>query len=106
MIEQLMKQTRDTYSHTADYDSAISHYFDDLTGVEGVPEQWTTSLRQYGTLRYGENPHQEAAVYGDQEAFFNCFHGKALSYNTYLDIEAALAVMSDFREDRRPAATV
>ena len=90
---------RDAFRHTADYDAAISHYFDDLTGVEGVPEQWTTSLRQSGTLRYGENPHQEAAVYGDQEAFFNCFHGKALSYNNYLDIDAALALMSDFRED-------
>lgn len=90
---------RDAFRHTADYDAAISNYFGELTEESTVPGQWTTSLKQSGTLRYGENPHQEAAVYGDQESWFNCFHGKALSYNNYLDIDAALGLMRDFRED-------
>lgn len=50
----------------------------------------------YQSLRYGENPHQKAAVYGDPSVFFECFHGKELSYNNYLDIDAALQFGADF----------
>ena len=49
-------------------------------------------------LRYGENPHQAAAVYGNPEQYIDCFHGKELSYNNYLDIDAALRLGSDFPE--------
>jgi len=52
----------------------------------------------YRQLRYGENPHQAAAVYGNPEQYIDCFHGKELSYNNYLDIDAALRLGSDFPE--------
>ncbi len=52
----------------------------------------------YRQLRYGENPHQAAAVYGNPEQFIDCFHGKELSYNNYLDIDAALRLGSDFSD--------
>jgi phosphoribosylaminoimidazolecarboxamide formyltransferase / IMP cyclohydrolase len=52
----------------------------------------------YRILRYGENPHQPAAIYGDPGKFIDCFHGKELSYNNYLDIDAALNLGTDFRQ--------
>ena len=50
-------------------------------------------------LRYGENPHQEGIFYGDFEALFEQLHGKALSYNNLLDIDAAVNLMEEFREE-------
>ncbi len=92
------------FRHTADYDAAISNYFGDITG-EGLPGQLNISLPLSGSLRYGENPHQAAAVYGNQNEWFECFHGKELSYNNYLDIDAALNLMSDF-SDSIPTAAI
>lgn len=85
------------FRHTADYDTAISNYLSGLAG-EQLPEQWNVSLPKAGTLRYGENPHQPAGVYGSQQEWFHCFHGKELSYNNYLDIDAALNLMAGFQK--------
>ncbi|MFU8811812.1 MAG: bifunctional phosphoribosylaminoimidazolecarboxamide formyltransferase/IMP cyclohydrolase, partial [Balneolaceae bacterium] len=70
-----------------------------------LPKQLSISLPRSGDLRYGENPHQMASVYGHQSNFIDCFHGKELSYNNYIDIDAALQLMSDFR-DSGPAAAI
>lgn len=86
---------RKAFEHTAEYDSAISNYFATLDNLD-VPEQLSVSLKKSGDLRYGENPHQKAGVYGEQNEFIDCFHGKALSYNNYLDIDGALGFMADF----------
>lgn len=94
---------RKAFEHTADYDSAISNYFTGLDELD-IPEQLTLSLEKAGDLRYGENPHQKAAVYGYQKEFIDCFHGKALSYNNYLDIDGALHLMSDFKDDHPTVA--
>jgi phosphoribosylaminoimidazolecarboxamide formyltransferase/IMP cyclohydrolase len=89
------KFAKDAFAHTADYDSAISNYFTDL--IEEEPAgQFNVSLPLSQELRYGENPHQKAAVYGNQNDFIDCFHGKQLSYNNYLDVDAALNIISDF----------
>ncbi|MDG5766087.1 bifunctional phosphoribosylaminoimidazolecarboxamide formyltransferase/IMP cyclohydrolase [Balneolales bacterium ANBcel1] len=50
------------------------------------------------SLRYGENPHQSAGVYGTLSEYIDCFHGKELSYNNYLDIDAALQLGTDFQD--------
>lgn len=94
---------KEAFYHTADYDIAISSYLAALTEEE-LPEQWNASLPKAGTLRYGENPHQPAAVYGIQGKWFHCFHGKELSYNNYLDIDAALNLMADFQKSIPTAA--
>ncbi len=86
---------RKAFEHTAEYDSAISNYFATMDKLD-VPEQLSVSLKKSGDLRYGENPHQKAGVYGEQNEFIDCFHGKALSYNNYLDIDGALGFMADF----------
>lgn len=88
---------RKAFEHTAEYDAAISNYFGTLDSLD-VPEQFSVSLPKAGNLRYGENPHQKAGVYGDQTKFIDCFHGKELSYNNYLDIDGALQLMADFKD--------
>lgn len=87
---------RSAFNHTADYDVHIANYFNELTDP-GKPEQLNIALPRYQDLRYGENPHQQAGVFGIQENFIDCFHGKQLSYNNYLDVDAALQLISDFQ---------
>ncbi|MCC5941606.1 MAG: bifunctional phosphoribosylaminoimidazolecarboxamide formyltransferase/IMP cyclohydrolase [Balneolaceae bacterium] len=94
---------REAFEHTADYDAAISDYFARIDDVE-LLEQLSVSLKKSGDLRYGENPHQRAGVYGKQTDYIDCFHGKELSYNNYLDIDSALHLIADFKGDDPTAA--
>ncbi len=90
------------FAHTADYDAAIARYFDRsrigarASAGDDAPFQQALPLVQ--TLRYGENPHQQARFYGDADAFFETLHGKELSYNNLLDLSAALALIDEFRD--------
>ena len=93
-----LKFARKAFEHTADYDSAISQYFNQLDNQD-LPEQLNISLPKHAGLRYGENPHQKASVFGEQGRFIDCFHGKELSYNNYLDIDSALRLMTDFKDE-------
>lgn len=86
------------FEHTTDYDASISNYFNQIAEVT-LPEQLTISIPKSADLRYGENPHQSASIYGDQISYIDCFHGKELSYNNYLDIDSALKLMGDFKDD-------
>jgi phosphoribosylaminoimidazolecarboxamide formyltransferase/IMP cyclohydrolase len=74
------------------YDTAIHTYMADADGGEKL------SLGKKQTLRYGENPHQEGAFYGDLDAVFTKLHGKALSYNNLLDADAAVNLIREFDE--------
>ncbi len=95
---------KEAFAHTADYDSAIANYFTEL--IDEVPaKQINISEELAHELRYGENPHQQAAVYGSQNSIIDCFHGKQLSYNNYLDVDAALNIISDF-EGIEPACAI
>lgn len=98
------KLAKDAFAHTADYDSAIANYFTELE-EEKPAAQFNISLPLSQELRYGENPHQEGAVYGNQSEIIDCFHGKTLSYNNYLDIDSALNIISDF-EDSAPTCAI
>lgn len=97
------KFARKAFEQTAAYDSAISNYFANLDELE-IPEQLSVALPKSSGLRYGENPHQQAAVFGNQEKWIDCFHGKELSYNNYLDIDSALELIDDFRDDQPTVA--
>ena len=92
------KLARKAFEHTADYDAAISNYFNQID-EQVLPEQLNISLTKSADLRYGENPHQKAGIYGEQKKYIDCFHGKELSYNNYLDIDSALNLMADFQND-------
>ncbi len=91
------------FNHTAEYDVAIANYFNSIT-EEGTPSQMNVSFRKNHDLRYGENPHQLAGVYGHQNVYIDCFHGKELSYNNYLDVDAALHLIADFEDDKPTCA--
>lgn len=86
---------RSAFNHTAGYDATIANYFNDLF-EEPTPPQINLSFKKSQELRYGENPHQRGAVYGNQTDYIDCFHGKKLSYNNYADIDAALNLIADF----------
>jgi len=96
------------FTHTATYDTAISGYLANIGG-EGMPQLYSPAYSKLEDLRYGENPHQEAAVYAEEPCprISLCgaeqLSGKELSYNNYLDLDAALSAVSEFDE---PAAVV
>jgi phosphoribosylaminoimidazolecarboxamide formyltransferase/IMP cyclohydrolase len=78
-----------TSSH---YDTAIFNYFNRGAAISVFRE----SINKSYPLRYGENPHQKGIFFGDPEEFFDKLHGKELSYNNLLDLEAALNLIDEF----------
>ena len=89
---------RKAFAHTALYDAAIAEW---LSG-EKFPEEKLLALRREAALRYGENPHQEAALYrvvGERGPLLEAqvLQGKAMSFNNYLDAEAAWNLVSEFQ---------
>jgi phosphoribosylaminoimidazolecarboxamide formyltransferase/IMP cyclohydrolase len=92
---------RAAFVATARYDGAIADYLGKQG--EGEPaafgETIHLQLRKAQDLRYGENPHQNAALYGDFLSAARQLHGKELSYNNIVDINAALWLMNEFRDD-------
>ena len=78
-----------TSSH---YDTAIFRYFNRDAGIQAFRESIDTSYQ----LRYGENPHQKGIFFGDPDLIFNKLHGKEISYNNLLDLDAALNLIDEF----------
>lgn len=102
-FEMRKSLAKDAFNHTADYDSAIANYFNDLVDEEPV-KQFNVSVPLSQELRYGENPHQKAAVYGEQDSIIDCFHGKQLSYNNFIDVDSALNIIASFSNDKSTCA--
>ncbi len=106
------------FAHTADYDTAIAAFFagdgedghpaaSPLPSAEGrqeggdteadaMPATFTVDLPKADDLRYGENPHQRAALYGDASDRYEVLWGKALSFNNLIDLTAALDLVAEF----------
>jgi phosphoribosylaminoimidazolecarboxamide formyltransferase/IMP cyclohydrolase len=91
------------FQHVAIYDTAISQYLG--RDMEGFPEEMTVALKKCYGLRYGENPHQQAAFYAEQVVgtgvetgitWAKQLWGKELSFNNILDADAAWGVVTDF----------
>ncbi len=95
---------KDAFVHTASYDSAIARYFIEKGTTETFPEKLSSAYQRVTVLRYGENPHQQAALYTkNNSATANIvasrqLNGKELSYNNILDLDAALALVRSFNE--------
>jgi phosphoribosylaminoimidazolecarboxamide formyltransferase/IMP cyclohydrolase len=81
-----------TSSH---YDTAIFRYFN---RSESLPV-FRESINQSYPLRYGENPHQKGVFFGDPDEVFTKLHGKELSYNNLLDLDATVSLIDEFRSD-------
>ena len=84
------------FRRTAAYDAAIQTWLAEQAGEDRFPEHLSVSLPVAMELRYGENPHQRAALYGGFLDAVQPLHGKALSYNNLVDVQAALAMILDF----------
>ena len=80
---------------TAEYDRAIGNF---LNREQTTDASFSLSLPLVTRLRYGENPHQTAALYGDFDKHFEKLHGKELSFNNILDISAATNLIAEFEE--------
>ena len=95
------------FTRTADYDRAISTRLASVdSAASSLPEVLDISLPRRASLRYGENPHQQAAVYGAGSVGIvgaKQLHGKELSYNNLVDLDAAWALMEEFHS---PAAAI
>ena len=97
------------FQRTATYDAAIARYLEqqatepDLEAMSGFPTTLTMSWKKAQTLRYGENPHQKAALYGSFHEHFAQLQGKELSYNNILDITAATYLIGEFE---RPTVAI
>ncbi|OXM66904.1 bifunctional phosphoribosylaminoimidazolecarboxamide formyltransferase/IMP cyclohydrolase [Amycolatopsis vastitatis] len=95
------------YAHTAAYDTAVASWFasayapDEDTVDAGFPDFLGATWERADVLRYGENPHQKAALYKSDRpglAHAEQLHGKAMSYNNYVDTDAARRAAYDFAE--------
>jgi phosphoribosylaminoimidazolecarboxamide formyltransferase / IMP cyclohydrolase len=93
------------FSHTATYDAAIAEHLAGAGAGEELPRQFSIRLPKALEMRYGENPHQQAALYGEPARYFETLHGKELSFNNLLDLNAALLLMDEFR-DADPACAI
>jgi phosphoribosylaminoimidazolecarboxamide formyltransferase/IMP cyclohydrolase len=107
-LDQRRLLAAEAFAHTAAYDLAVASWFasayapDDLARETGWPQAAGALWRRAEVLRYGENPHQRAALYeGDPAtgiAAAELLHGKAMSYNNYVDADAARRAVYDFAQ--------
>ncbi|KAK3604879.1 hypothetical protein CHS0354_000542 [Potamilus streckersoni] len=117
-IEFRRGQAIKIFKITSYYDQCIFSFFTNLEthdrDYQTIPDHINISLKKINTLRYGENPHQSAAIFSvqsdDLDIFFNShyekLHGKELSYCNLLDMEAAIALIKEFKDDPPTAAII
>jgi len=93
-IEERARFAKEAFMVSSGYDSEIFGWFDKGEGS-------AVRIAKDGAkhLRYGENPHQKGAFYGDFEDYFEQIHGKEISYNNLLDVDAAVSLIEEFDED-------
>ncbi len=95
-LEFRKKMSQLAFTETAYYDSVISNYFNKISEVH-FPKKKIIYADLIEKLRYGENPHQESAIYSQNENIkINKIHGKPLSYNNYNDIFSSLMISKSF----------
>ncbi|ANU63019.1 bifunctional phosphoribosylaminoimidazolecarboxamide formyltransferase/IMP cyclohydrolase [Muribaculum intestinale] len=85
---------KEAFAVSSAYDSSIFNYFD----LDGGPSALRVAIDGAKTMRYGENPHQKGFFFGDFEKMFTQLHGKEISYNNLLDIDAAVTLISEFAD--------
>lgn len=99
LISTLQRLAAEAFQHTAQYDAIVSSY---LAGSGLMPARITLALTRLADLRYGENPHQVAALYQSQIgaglANAAILSGKEMSFNNYVDADAAWQLVTDFKD--------
>ncbi|WP_299435202.1 bifunctional phosphoribosylaminoimidazolecarboxamide formyltransferase/IMP cyclohydrolase [uncultured Maribacter sp.] len=94
-LEDRKRFAAKSFNVSSHYDSAIFNYFNKNHEEAALKISETKGK----VLRYGENPHQKGFFFGDFNAIFNKLHGKELSYNNLLDVDAAVNLMNEFKND-------
>jgi phosphoribosylaminoimidazolecarboxamide formyltransferase/IMP cyclohydrolase len=108
-LELRRRLAGEAFAHTGRYDTAIGNYFARQISPSEFPETLTVGLVRKAVLRYGENPHQKAALYAQAKPVSGSLvsavqlHGKELSYNNLMDLDSALSIV---RGLKKPAASV
>jgi len=92
-IEDRRRYAVEAFATSSNYDSAIYNYF-----AGDWPDQFRQSFNSAKHLRYGENPHQKGAFFGNFDAMFDQLSGKEISYNNLLDIDAAVNLINEFTD--------
>lgn len=112
-IELRRELARKVFDHTATYDRAIASYFDKQGSADAeFPATMTLQLTRVQSLRYGENPDQPAAFYAETNAPADAIpalqqlHGKELSFNNILDVEAGVLAVSAWSDDANAACAI
>ena len=85
------------FAHTSEYDTYIANYFESRFKLE--PKNIRINLPLDQNLRYGENPHQKAGIYGKFSDHFELLHGKELSYNNIFDLVSAVELVEELGEN-------
>ena len=93
-MEQREYFAAQAFGVSSHYDTSIFNYFNRKFDIPGFRQ----SIEEVRTLRYGENPHQKGYYFGKKESLPKQLHGKEISYNNLLDIEAAVELISDFSD--------
>ncbi|HZJ36324.1 MAG TPA: bifunctional phosphoribosylaminoimidazolecarboxamide formyltransferase/IMP cyclohydrolase, partial [Gillisia sp.] len=92
-LEDRKKFAGKAFNVSSHYDTAIFNFFNSEESV------FKLSFQKGKELRYGENPHQKGTFYGEFDAIFDQLHGKELSYNNLLDVDAAVNLIDEFKND-------
>ena len=87
----------DAFAYTSFYDTLIANFFEDNFKLD--KKDLRINLSFASSMRYGENPHQEASLYGSFFEYFEILHGKELSYNNIIDLAAAVDLVNDLKEN-------
>ncbi|WP_460980599.1 bifunctional phosphoribosylaminoimidazolecarboxamide formyltransferase/IMP cyclohydrolase [Spirosoma fluminis] len=100
-IDDRRQYAKEAFGVTSQYDTAIQAYFSQnntSATASAAPAADLTDFRSLPAshLRYGENPHQQATFYGDLDAMFDKLHGKELSYNNLVDVDACVGLIDEF----------
>ncbi|WP_289158007.1 bifunctional phosphoribosylaminoimidazolecarboxamide formyltransferase/IMP cyclohydrolase [uncultured Muribaculum sp.] len=93
-LDQRRWFAKEAFAVSSGYDSSIFNYFDEADG----PSALRVAIDGAKTMRYGENPHQKGYFFGNFENLFTQLHGKEISYNNLLDIDAAVNLISEFTD--------
>lgn len=93
-LEERKYYAAQAFNVSSHYDTKIFQYFNKEQNIPAFKK----SIIQSFPLRYGENPHQQALFFGNLDEVFNQLHGKAISYNNIVDIDAAIALIKEFCE--------
>ncbi len=94
-LEDRKRFAAKSFNVSSHYDTAIFNYFNQNHDIAALKVSETNGK----VLRYGENPHQKGFFFGDFDAMFSKLHGKELSYNNLLDVDAAVNLMDEFKND-------